>query len=169
MKIGGNRTDSFPDRDARIAALILAGIFGVAASGCSRPATARVESNAGGSTASASFPANGTASKAPAAASTSPADKGKQLFGQTCTNCHGMNGQGVPHLGADLQTSEHVAKSTDAQLESLIEHGVPASSPLNTSHVPMPPRGANPSLNQQDIHDIVLYIRELQKGHAQRK
>lgn len=168
MKTAGIRTDSFSYRDASIAALILAGIFGAAASGCSRPATPKLGS-AAASNASAGVPANGAASTAAAPASTNPAEKGKELFGQTCASCHGMNGQGVPHLGADLQTNKHVAKSTDAQLESLIEHGVPATSPLNTSHVPMPPKGANPSLNQQDIHDIVLYIRELQKGHAQRK
>ena len=168
MKTAGIRTDSFLYHHTRIAALILAGIFGAAASGCSRPATREVGS-AATRAAGASVAANGTESKAAAPASTNPAEKGKQLFAQTCANCHGMNGQGVPHLGADLQTNKHMAKSTDAQLESLIEHGVPATSPLNTSHVPMPPKGANPSLNRQDIHDIVLYIRELQKGQAQRK
>lgn len=168
MKTAGIRTHSFLYQRLRITALMLAGVFAAAASGCSGPATRNVGS-AAGSAASARVAANGTESKAAAAASTNPAEKGKQLFGQTCTSCHGMNGQGVPHLGADLRTSHHVAKSTDAQLESLIEHGVPASSPLNTSHVPMPPKGANPSLNHQDIHDIVLYIRQLEEGHGERK
>lgn len=100
-----------------------------------------------------------------AAAPTTPAEKGKQFFNQSCANCHGMNGQGVPNLGADLQTSKLVATSPDSRLVSLIENGVPATSPINKSHIPMPPKGANPSLTTQDIHDIVAYVRQLQKTH----
>lgn len=97
-------------------------------------------------------------------AATTPAEQGKQFFKQSCSNCHGQNGQGVPHLGADLQTSKRVAKSTNAQLAVLIEHGIPASDPQNTSHVPMPPKGANPAMTAQDVRDIVLYLRHLQKA-----
>ncbi|MGH9733869.1 MAG: c-type cytochrome [Candidatus Acidiferrales bacterium] len=100
-----------------------------------------------------------------AAAPTTPAEKGKQFFTQSCVNCHGMNGQGVPNLGADLQTSKLVATSSDNRLVSLIQDGVPANSPINKSHIPMPPKGANASLTTQDIHDIVAYIRQLQKTH----
>lgn len=100
-----------------------------------------------------------------AAAPKTPAEKGKQFFTQSCVNCHGMNGQGVPNLGADLQTSKLVATSSDNRLVSLIQDGVPANSPINKSHIPMPPKGANASLTTQDIHDIVAYIRQLQKTH----
>ena len=101
----------------------------------------------------------------PAGKATTPAEKGKQFFAETCANCHGTNGQGIAHLGADLQTSKLVAKSSDHHLVALIEDGVPANSPMNKAHVPMPPKGANPSLNTQDIRDIVAYIRQLQKAH----
>lgn len=107
----------------------------------------------------------GLLSSTVAAAPTTAAEKGKQFFTQSCVNCHGMNGQGVPNLGANLQTSKLVATSSDNQLVSLIEHGVPANSPINKSHIPMPPKGANASLTTQDIHDIVAYIRQLQKTH----
>jgi mono/diheme cytochrome c family protein len=96
---------------------------------------------------------------------TTSAEKGKQFFGQTCVSCHGMKGQGVPNLGADLQTSKLVATSSDNRLVALIEDGVPATSPINKSHVPMPPKGANPSLTTGDIRNIVAYIRQLQKMH----
>jgi mono/diheme cytochrome c family protein len=96
---------------------------------------------------------------------TTSVERGKQFFGQTCVNCHGMTGQGVPHLGADLQTSKLVARSSDNRLVALIEDGVPATSPINKSHVPMPPKGANPSLTTENIRDIVAYIRQLQKTH----
>ncbi|HEX5422313.1 MAG TPA: cytochrome c [Candidatus Acidoferrales bacterium] len=107
----------------------------------------------------------GLLSSTVAAAPTTAAEKGKQFFTQSCVNCHGMNGQGVPNLGANLQTSKLVATSSDNQLVSLIEHGVPANSPINKSRIPMPPKGANASLTTQDIHDIVAYIRQLQKTH----
>lgn len=94
---------------------------------------------------------------------TTPAQKGKQFFGQTCVNCHGMNGQGVAHLGADLQTSKLVATSSDNRLVALIEDGVPANAPINKSHIAMPPKGANVLLTTPDVRDIVAYIRQLQK------
>jgi mono/diheme cytochrome c family protein len=119
-------------------------------------------SDAGAATAPATPSETADASAASASPST-PAEKGKQFFQQSCANCHGMNGQGVPHLGADLRTSKYVAKSSDATLAGLIEHGVPANDPRNTSHIPMPPKGANPSLTRQDIQEIVSYIRQLQK------
>lgn len=100
-----------------------------------------------------------------AAGRATPAEKGKQYFDQTCGNCHGMNGQGVPNLGADLQTSKLVATSSDNRLVALIEDGVPANSPINKSHIAMPPKGANVSLTTQDIREIVAYIRQLQKTH----
>lgn len=108
--------------------------------------------------------AGGTAS----AARTTPAEKGKQFFDETCMNCHGMSGQGVPHLGADLQTSKLVATSSDNRLVALIEDGVPATSPINKSHIAMPPKGENASLTTPDIRDIVAYIRQLQKTHKRK-
>lgn len=91
------------------------------------------------------------------------AAKGKELFQETCTTCHGMHGQGVPHLGADLQTSKFVASSTDAQLVAFIEQGRAASDPMNKMHVAMPPKGGNPALSTQDLYDIVAFLREIQK------
>ncbi|HLV95353.1 MAG TPA: cytochrome c [Candidatus Acidoferrales bacterium] len=147
------------------ASFILAGAMAAVVAGCgsgSGPqAASRSDASAGGEPAA-------TASNA-AAAPAAREDKGKEFFTQSCSNCHGMNGQGVPHLGADLQTSKFVGKSTDTQLVSLIEHGIPANDPRNTSHIPMPPKGANPSLTRQDIQGIVLYLRELQKEQGKAK
>lgn len=113
----------------------------------------------------ASFIVAGMLAPAAIAGGTTPAQKGKQFFDQTCVNCHGMNGQGVAHLGADLQTSKLVATSSDNRLVALIEDGVPANAPINKSHIAMPPKGANVSLTTQDIREIVAYIRQLQKTH----
>lgn len=113
----------------------------------------------------ASFIVAGMPAPAAIAGGRTPAQKGKQFFGQTCVNCHGMNGQGVAHLGADLQTSKLVATSSDNRLVALIEDGIPANAPINKSHIAMPPKGANVSLTTQDIREIVAYIRQLQKTH----
>lgn len=93
-------------------------------------------------------------------------EKGKELFAENCTTCHGMQGQGVVHLGADLQTSKFVANSTEAQLVAFIEQGRSANDPMNEMHVAMPPKGGNPALTTQDLYDIVAFIRQIQRTHA---
>lgn len=90
------------------------------------------------------------------------AEHGQQFFAATCAACHGPQGQGIPHLGKDLQTSKFTAGLTDTQLADLIAHGRAADDPLNTTHVPMPPKGGNPALSAEDISDIVAYLRQLQ-------
>lgn len=151
------------------ARFVLAGAIAAVVAGCgsgSGPqAASQSEARAGGEPAATVAVTSSNAAATPAARE----DKGKQFFIQSCSNCHGMNGQGVPHLGADLQTSKFVAKSADAQLVSLIEHGIPANDPRNASHIPMPPKGANPSLTRQEIQDIVLYLRQLQEERGKTK
>jgi mono/diheme cytochrome c family protein len=155
-------TKSFQRAPVLEACFILAGVVAAVAA-CGGGPGAQATSRSAGRAATASS----TPSNAPTAASAE--DKGRQFFTQSCSNCHGMNGQGVPHLGADLRTNKVVAKSTDVQLVSLIEHGIPANDPRNTSHIPMPPKGANPSLTRQNIQDIVHYLRQLQKEQANAK
>lgn len=94
------------------------------------------------------------------------AEKGKQLFADNCSTCHGDHGQGVAHLGKDLRTSKFVAGLSDAKLVAFIKHGRSTANPLNTTHVAMPPRGGNPALNTQKVYDIVAYIRQLQKKYG---
>lgn len=100
---------------------------------------------------------------APATPAAPSAEHGQQLFNATCTGCHGKQGQGIPHLGKDLQTSKFAAGMSDSQLANFITQGRAANDPLNTTHVPMPPNGGNPALSAQDISDIVAYLRQLQK------
>ena len=85
---------------------------------------------------------------------------------ENCATLHGAQGQGIVHLGKDLQTSTFVKNLTDAQLVAFIKHGRSASNPLNTAHIAMPPRGGNPALHARQIYDIVAFIRQLQKTHA---
>lgn len=86
---------------------------------------------------------------------------GKTLFGQTCAACHGMDAKGLPKLGKDLTTSTFVTDKTDKDLLQFIEQGRQPSDPLNTTGVAMPPKGGNPALTDQQIMDIISYVKSI--------
>jgi mono/diheme cytochrome c family protein len=88
---------------------------------------------------------------------------GERLFMSTCATCHGPDGQGLPGLGKDLVTSEFVAGKTDSQLIEFIKVGRGPDDPLNTTGVTMPAKGNNPALTDEDLYNIVAYIRTLRQ------
>mgnify|MGYP000892817752 FL=1 len=89
--------------------------------------------------------------------------RGKAGFDSTCVSCHGPDATGIVGLGKDLTTSEWTRSQADAELILFLTKGRPASDALNTTGVDMPPRGGNPALKDQDLADIVAYVRSLQK------
>ena len=89
--------------------------------------------------------------------------RGKTLFTQTCSVCHGPDGKGVPNLGKDLVNSKFVAEQTDDQLLEYVVKGRAATDPLNTTGIAMPARAGNPSLTDDQIRDIIAYIRTIVK------
>jgi disulfide bond formation protein DsbB len=102
-------------------------------------------------------------SGAPTAAPAGDAANGQTLFTGTCSACHGPDATGVVGLGKDLTTSTFVAERTDAEMIEFIKTGRPASDPLNTTGVDMPPRGGNPALSDDDLADIVSFLRSIHK------
>lgn len=86
---------------------------------------------------------------------------GKDKFRATCSACHGPDGEGVIGLGKDMTSSEFIAGQTNTELIEFIKVGRDPSHPLNTTGVAMPPKGGNPSLNDQDLADIVAFIRSI--------
>jgi mono/diheme cytochrome c family protein len=103
---------------------------------------------------------------APAEAPSAPtgdAAKGEQLYAATCAACHGPEGKGVQGLGKDMTSSEFIAGKTDEELVEFIQVGRPADDPLNTTGMPMLPKGGNSALTDQDLYDIVAFIRTLQQ------
>ena len=100
----------------------------------------------------------------PTATPTPAADvvNGQQKFAATCASCHGPDGKGMPNLGKDLTVSQFVKDNSDAEMVAFLLVGRPASDPLNTVGVDMPPKGGNPALTDQDLLDIVSYVRSLQ-------
>lgn len=89
------------------------------------------------------------------------AQAGQQLFVSSCSSCHGPEGKGMPGLGSDLTTSAFVAGLSDSELVAFIKEGRPPDHPDNTTGVAMPPKGGNPSLSDEDLANIVAYIRSI--------
>jgi disulfide bond formation protein DsbB len=104
----------------------------------------------------------------PAGSSDQPASEGdavagETLFQNTCAACHGQDGKGLPNLGKDFTGSEFVKGQSDAELVAFIKVGRPVGDPANTTGVDMPTKGGNPALSDEDLFDIVAYIRTLQE------
>lgn len=92
------------------------------------------------------------------------ATKGQVLFPMYCAACHGSTGKGDgPGAGAlnpkprDLTDAAYMGKLSDQYLFDVISKGGPA---LGKSAA-MPPW--NPPLKDQDILDVVAYLRSLPK------
>jgi disulfide bond formation protein DsbB len=115
-------------------------------------------------------PSAGTSATAPAPAAAVP--KGDAVAGKDqliiyCSACHGPDAKGRPHLGKNLVTSQFFGSKTDAELIAYVKQGRPVNDPLNTTGVPMPPKGGNPALQDQEIANIIAYIRTLRKQAGQ--
>ncbi|MFN2187894.1 MAG: c-type cytochrome [Candidatus Promineifilaceae bacterium] len=78
---------------------------------------------------------------------------------QVCAACHGPDAKGLPNLGKDMTTSEFIKGLTDDELVEFIKTGRPIDDPANTTGVEMPAKGANPAFTDEDLYDIVAYIR----------
>jgi mono/diheme cytochrome c family protein len=105
-------------------------------------------------------PAAAPQAAAPAAPVGDAANGGK-IFATACVACHGPEGKGVQGLGKDLTTSEWVAQQSDTQLVEFIKVGRDAGDALNTTGVAMPPKGGNPAMSEQEVADIVAFVRSI--------
>jgi len=88
---------------------------------------------------------------------------GKELFTISCTACHGPTGEGVKGLGKDMTISQFIAGLSDAELLAFVKKGRLPSDPLSTTGIPMPPKGGNPALTDEQLTDIITYIRSIHK------
>jgi len=88
---------------------------------------------------------------------------GETMFQSTCSACHGPDAKGLPNLGKDMTTSEFISGSSDAELLAFIKVGRSVSDPANTTNVDMPPKGGNPALSDEDLADIIAFMRTLEE------
>lgn len=102
-----------------------------------------------------------TPSPPPAQVNATSFARGKKLF-VTCVVCHGQDGRGMPKLGKDLTGSYLVSSLSDSELVAFIRKGRDATDPANTTKIPMPASGGNPALSDENMADLVTYLRGLQ-------
>lgn len=88
---------------------------------------------------------------------------GHDIFVASCSACHGPQGQGMEGLGKPLATSEFVVAQSDEELIKFIKSGRPIWDSNNTTGLDMPPKGGNPALTDEQLSDIVRFIRSIHK------
>jgi disulfide bond formation protein DsbB len=87
---------------------------------------------------------------------------GTKLFNSLCISCHGKAGVGIPGNGKPLVKNPFVQSLDDDGLLAFVKQGRGPSDPKNTTGIQMPPKGGNPALSDDDILDIISYLRTLQ-------
>jgi mono/diheme cytochrome c family protein len=108
-------------------------------------------------------PAPTRANPAAPPAAAGDAGRGKVVFTQTCSSCHGADARGLPGVGKDLTNNAFIKGQSDSDLIAFIKKGRPASDPANTTKVDMPPKGGNPAITDAQLADVAAYLRSLQQ------
>ncbi len=83
--------------------------------------------------------------------------KGNVKFMGTCKACHGADAKGLPNLGRDLTISEFVKSKTDEELLAFIIEGREPEGEF----AEMPPRGGNAALSDDDLRNIIAFVRSI--------
>lgn len=91
---------------------------------------------------------------------------GNKLFHSVCVACHGKGGVGIKGNGAALVNNTFVQSLDDDSLLAFVSKGRAPSDPQNKSGIQMPPKGGNPALSEDDLLDIISYVRTLQPKNA---
>jgi len=91
---------------------------------------------------------------------------GDKQFHSTCVACHGKAGVGIKGNGAALKQNAFVGSLSDDDLLAFIKRGRSPSDPKSTTGIQMPPKGGNPALSDDDLLDIISYLRTLQPKDA---
>jgi disulfide bond formation protein DsbB len=86
---------------------------------------------------------------------------GRELFLASCSACHGSNAEGIEGLGKSFIDSEFIKSSSDKELMTMIKMGRPVWDPANTTGLDMPSKGGNPAITDDQLTDIIGYIRSV--------
>lgn len=87
---------------------------------------------------------------------------GNRIFHSACNACHGQGGVGIKGNGKALAPNDFVKSLDDDKLLAFLKQGRSPSDPLNTTGIQMPPKGGNPALSDDDLLDVISYLRTLQ-------
>ncbi len=88
---------------------------------------------------------------------------GYDLFIASCAACHGQGAEGIEGQGLPLITSGYVRGTSDTDLVGFIKRGRPMWDASNTTGLDMPPKGGNPAITDEQLLQIITYIRALQE------
>ncbi len=80
---------------------------------------------------------------------------GAKVYGGTCVACHGKNGKGEIPGVPDLTSAKGPLAKTDAVLLDHIINGYESPG----SDMAMPELGGNEDLTEQDIKNVIAYMR----------
>ncbi len=140
-----------------LAALLLLAGLGIGAAACTAQPAAPVDP---GAAAPAGQAGQVEGEEDEEAAEAGDPEEGKTKF-TTCAGCHGQDAKGLPNLGKDLHNNQFLAGLSDAEALAFLKKGRDTTDPLNTTGVAMPPKGGNPAFTDEDLADIVAYVRTL--------
>ncbi len=87
--------------------------------------------------------------------------RGTQVYAASCMACHGAEGAGIPNFGKALAGTEFVASRSDGELLAFIKQGRPSWDAENTTGIDMPPKGGNPAVTDEQLRDVIAYLRSL--------
>ncbi|MDF1808496.1 MAG: cytochrome c [Phycisphaerales bacterium] len=88
--------------------------------------------------------------------------RGKVVYNKTCLACHGENGVGVENLGKNWVVSEFIRESSDQELLEFIRAGRTIDDPMSAGNAPMPPSGGDPTLTDDELRNVIVFMRSLQ-------
>lgn len=87
------------------------------------------------------------ASQSKQAAAPQKVRSGKEVVEAVCSACHAVGAMGAPKIGDKAAWAPRLAQGIDTLL-SHAEHG----------YKNMPPRGGDPSLSNQELHNAIVYM-----------
>jgi len=80
---------------------------------------------------------------------------GAAVYNSTCIACHGADGKGVLPGAPDLtDKSGRLSKADDMLFKNIVDGFQSPGSPMA-----MPPKGGNSNLSDQDIKNVIVYMR----------
>jgi len=83
-------------------------------------------------------------------------DYGKELYEDKCSNCHGIEGDGLQQLFPPLKNADYLVANQD-KLACIIRYGTEGGSTVNGVVFETKMDG-QPLLSDVDIHNIINYI-----------
>lgn len=89
---------------------------------------------------------------------------GQKLFALTCVTCHGPTGDGLNNLAPSLRTSDFLQSADMAAITRVVKLGRAVNDPANKSGKVMPAKGGNPFLTDQQLADLVAFVKSIAGG-----